>query len=557
MLSGRDNFFKIGVYITVKKQTTALAIGRWMPIHLGHKQFLVDLAKKFDKLVIGIGSCYENGTARNCIPAIEREKLLRKILKKENVSNVVIVAVSDRPSFEEWFDDVSKLCQKYNVTHFCTGNKEDILNVMAEKGLYLDAELIDPETTSEFPYHATDIRNAILRGDLDLLDSMIPAEIKPMVLNQVAKEIEAAAMGQGQEFVPGRQTVDVILVVKNLADGVEYLLIGKRNGEKVDFPNTWAIPGGAIKPFELPTDAASQCFLEETGLILEVCDNSEEPATAVIKNLNNKIAKLHFIGIYASKDERINGTRGGGSQCFAMHVEGDIAQIKKVLNSTHDMVELKFADVDSVYKIDFAFDQKRMIFDALTRLGIPYNNGEMLQRFDEDGAPNGGVSRQKAHSEGILHGASHVFIYKWDNQRLMFLLQRRSDNKDSYPGALDISSAGHVEYGSNFLDTAVKELQEELGLSVSKESLRVMFTQRANSKHIFHNKLFLNKEINTVYALERDVDVHKLKLQKEEVSEVIWLSAEKILEELEKEDTELCMDPEEMKKAIEMLVGHK
>ena len=37
--------------------TTVLAIGRWMPILLGHKRFLVDLAKNCDRLVIGIGSC--------------------------------------------------------------------------------------------------------------------------------------------------------------------------------------------------------------------------------------------------------------------------------------------------------------------------------------------------------------------------------------------------------------------------------------------------------------------------------------------------------------------
>ncbi len=161
--------------------TTVLAIGRWMPIHIGHKKFLCDLARKYDRLVVGIGSCYENGTPRNCIPAIEREKLLRRIFNHEGLTNVEILPVQDRPTFEEWFFDVQKLCEKYSVTHFCTGNKEDILNVMKEKNLSLDAALIDPEETSDFPYHATDIRNAILNGETDRLDSMIPREIKDIV----------------------------------------------------------------------------------------------------------------------------------------------------------------------------------------------------------------------------------------------------------------------------------------------------------------------------------------------------------------------------------------
>ena len=31
----------------------------WMPIHLGHKRFLVDPARRYDKLVVGIGSCHD------------------------------------------------------------------------------------------------------------------------------------------------------------------------------------------------------------------------------------------------------------------------------------------------------------------------------------------------------------------------------------------------------------------------------------------------------------------------------------------------------------------
>ena len=105
-----------------------LAIGRWMPIHLGHKEFLVNLANNYDKLVIGIGSCYENGTPRNCIPAVIREKLLRKIFKTEGIPDekIEIVQIKDSDTFEEWIDDVIKVCKSNNITNYCTGNKEDI-----------------------------------------------------------------------------------------------------------------------------------------------------------------------------------------------------------------------------------------------------------------------------------------------------------------------------------------------------------------------------------------------------------------------------------------------
>lgn len=39
---------------------------------------------------------------------------------------------------------------------------------MEEKNPELKAELINPEDSSDFPYHATDIRNAILKGESEL-----------------------------------------------------------------------------------------------------------------------------------------------------------------------------------------------------------------------------------------------------------------------------------------------------------------------------------------------------------------------------------------------------
>ncbi len=365
-------------------QTTAFAIGRWMPIHLGHKSFLIKLAKKYDRLIIGIGSCYENGTLRNCIPAIEREKLLRRTLKAEGITNTVIIPIQDRPTFEEWIDDICLVFKKFNVTHFCTGNKEDILDVMNQKGIKLDVEMINPEDDSDFPYHATDIRRAILNGETQKLDSMIPREIKSMVLSQVSREIEAASRGEGQEFIPGRQTTDIVFVVKNIADGKYYVLLGKRNSEKIDFPDTWGIPGGGINEFESPIDAAVRCFKAESGIEIKVEDNSAEPASVKLVNLGGIPAHMHFTGIYASDDEKINGTRGGGSQCFAVCIEGDTDKISRHLCSTHDMVELKFEDVDKVHPITLAYDQKRMLYNALVHMGIPYDNGELLQTFNEN-----------------------------------------------------------------------------------------------------------------------------------------------------------------------------
>ena len=537
------------------KQTTVFAIGRWMPIHLGHKNFLVKLAKSYDRLVVGIGSCYENGTPRNCIPAIEREKLLRKIFKKEGISNYAIIPVEDRPTFEEWILDVCHVCERYEVTHFCTGNKEDILDVMQEKGIRLDVEMINPEDGSDFPYHATDIRNTILRGEHEKLDGMIPSEIKPMVLDQITREIVRASRGQGQEFVPGRQTVDLIFTVTDPVKKGTYVIIGKRNMEKIDFPGVWALPGSGIKEFESPIDAAARCFLAETGIEIAVTDNSEEPADIRIKTLGDMPAKLLFTGIYASHDERINGTRGGGSQCFALNIVGDTEKIAECFHPVKDMDELVFVNVDDIHKMTLAFDQKHMLFGALNSLCISFDNGELLASFDEEGnALPYGVQRSKAHEEGILHGASHVYIYKYVNGKLCVLLQRRSAGKDSYPGCLDMTSGGHMEFGCDFTDTALREIEEELGIKVNEEELTELFSQTVDHRAEFRGKPFIDREFNCVYAVKKDISPESLTLQEAEVAETVWKEADEILSELEKKNPEYCMDRGEFERVVKAIL---
>ena len=534
-----------------QKETVVFAIGRWMPIHLGHKSFLVKLARTFDRLVIGIGSCYENGTPRNCIPAVEREKLLRRMLAAEGIENAVILPIEDRPTFEEWIDDVCRVCDTYHVTHFCTGNKEDILDVLRAKGIHLDVEMINPEEGSDFPYHATDIRNAVLKGEWDRLDSMIPAEIKPMVLSQVAKEIRLAAKGEGQTFIPGRQTVDLVFLTRSPSTGKTYILLGKRNMEKIDFPGFWAIPGGGIREFESPVIAALRCFKAETGIEITLLGNAEEPAPAKLESLNGTPVDLHFIGIYSSADERINGSRGGGSQCFAVFTEMEPKSVEPVLHSTHDMDELRFLDVDLLHAESLAYDQKRMVTDTLIHLGIAYDNGESLECFEEDGAPLGrGISRSEAHARGVLHGASHTFIAKRKNGVLLFLLQRRAACKDSFPLALDISSAGHVEEGSDFLATAQKELSEELGLEASPEEFIELFSQRICHESEFRGKPFIDSEINRIYLLWRDLSPEDVALQPSEVAEVLWLTEEEILAAIRKKQGDICIPEEEFSRVL-------
>ena len=93
---------------------------------------------------------------------------------------------------------------------------------------------------------------------------------------------------------------------------------------------------------------------------------------------------------------------------------------------------------------------------------------EMLDLVNEQGDPIGrAVPRSEAHRLGLRHRTSHVWLVRRKNGVLEVLLQKRSDEKDSFPGCYDISSAGHIPAGQGFVDSALRELKEELGVTCS------------------------------------------------------------------------------------------
>ena len=87
-----------------------------------------------------------------------------------------------------------------------------------------------------------------------------------------------------------------------------------------------------------------------------------------------------------------------------------------------------------------------------------------MERFDivdEHGIPTGEtVDRETAHAQGIRHRTSHVWIARKRDDRVELLLQQRSFDKDSHPGCYDISSAGHIPAGVDFVPSALRELEE-------------------------------------------------------------------------------------------------
>ena len=155
---------------------------------------------------------------------------------------------------------------------------------------------------------------------------------------------------------------------------------------------------------------------------------------------------------------------------------------------------------------------------------------EWFDIVDEHGCPTGRVvSREDAHRLGLRHRTSHVWLLRLRRGRFQVLLQKRSEGKDSFPGCWDISSAGHIPAGSDFVPSALRELQEELGVTAQAQDLHFCGQRRFRYEGSFYDHPFLDDQVTNVYCLLLDRDAEDFSIQKEELSCVRWFDLERTL----------------------------
>ena len=202
---------------------------------------------------------------------------------------------------------------------------------------------------------------------------------------------------------------------------------------------------------------------------------------------------------------------------------------------------------------------------------------EFFDVVNECGVPTGEVvSRDEAHRDGIRHRTAHVWVIRAKNSgsetgeqasaentgnsanagkpgdqasatsAYEVLLQKRSMEKESYPGQYDTSSAGHIPAGEEPLESALRELREELGIEATPEQLHYAGMFRIKYEEEFHGKPFRDNEVTRVYVYWEPVDESKLTLQASEVDEVRWFDLDEVWEEIQTDRSRICVAAEGM-----------
>jgi isopentenyldiphosphate isomerase len=163
---------------------------------------------------------------------------------------------------------------------------------------------------------------------------------------------------------------------------------------------------------------------------------------------------------------------------------------------------------------------------------------ELLDTVDQNGIPIGKtVEREIAHREGIRHRTSHVWILRKHDGKAQVLLRKRSISKDSYSGCYDISSAGHIPSGESFIESALRELKEKLGVHAAADELIYCGRRKFEYHKTFQEEEFWDNQVSNVYVLKRNIEYAELILQRSEIEIVLWM------------DLDICFDMVKNKKA--------
>ncbi len=86
---------------------------------------------------------------------------------------------------------------------------------------------------------------------------------------------------------------------------------------------------------------------------------------------------------------------------------------------------------------------------------------EVVQIVDLDNNETGSATRAEMRAKGLPHRATYIFVLNTQGE---IFVQKRTMNKDIYPGYLDVATGGVVLAGESYELSAERELAEELGV---------------------------------------------------------------------------------------------
>jgi 8-oxo-dGTP pyrophosphatase MutT (NUDIX family) len=146
---------------------------------------------------------------------------------------------------------------------------------------------------------------------------------------------------------------------------------------------------------------------------------------------------------------------------------------------------------------------------------------EIVVIVDEKNNVIGAEPRSIMRSKGLIHRAAYILVFNSTGQ---IFVQKRTLSKDVYPGYYDVATGGVVLDGETYAESAVRELEEELGIR------GVALTQHFD----FYYQEEENRVWGRVYTCVYDGDIV---LQEEEVESGSFREVDEVIRMAEHEQS--------------------
>ncbi len=96
--------------------------------------------------------------------------------------------------------------------------------------------------------------------------------------------------------------------------------------------------------------------------------------------------------------------------------------------------------------------------------------GEIVAIVDKENNVVSSAPRSVMRKEGLIHRATYILVF---NSKHELFVQERTLTKDIFPGYYDLCTGGVVLAGEEYEESALRELEEEIG--VAGEKLTTLF----------------------------------------------------------------------------------
>jgi isopentenyldiphosphate isomerase len=140
---------------------------------------------------------------------------------------------------------------------------------------------------------------------------------------------------------------------------------------------------------------------------------------------------------------------------------------------------------------------------------------ELVDILDKTGNVTGKTAMKSlAHAKGWFHPTIHVWLYTKDGK---ILIQQRGKDKDTHPLLWDVSVAGHIGAGEDIEASAIREVEEEIGLSISEMDLQKIGVFKSVHKH---REDLVDREFHHTFLCELKLPLENLQKQESEVEQL-------------------------------------